>query len=275
MTQLLAIASAVLFGVSDFAGGMATRSSSVWRVAAWSYLIGAPLLLLGVVVVGSTEVTVYDLLLGAAAGIFGLTGIVLMYSAFSTGSISIIAPVIGSLGAAIPVIWDLLIGGIIEPIQWVGIVLSLGAIALLTSQKGNGSSSGIPLLKTIGAAVAFASNFIMFSYTSPESGLWPMIASVMVSLPIAFLIATANGEASLPERRVLPLVIFTSLTGTGASIALLLALQRGPLGINSVLSSLYPAFTVLAALFVLRERPNIAQSIGIALTLIAAGMLAL
>lgn len=45
-----------------------------------------------------------------------------------------------------------------------------------------------------------------------------------------------------------------------------LALQDGPLGVNSVLASLYPAFTALAAVVVvLRERPSTQETLGIGL----------
>ena len=58
-----------------------------------------------------------------------------------------------------------------------------------------------------------------------------------------------------------------------ANIAILLALQSGPLGTGSVLSSLYPAFTVLAAVIVISEMPSRLQWLGVALALFAAVLL--
>jgi drug/metabolite transporter (DMT)-like permease len=55
----------------------------------------------------------------------------------------------------------------------------------------------------------------------------------------------------------------------GANVAVTLALQRGPIGINAVLSSLYPAFTALAAIIVLHERPTTRQGVGIGFALVA------
>ena len=52
---------------------------------------------------------------------------------------------------------------------------------------------------------------------------------------------------------------------------MLLALQTGPLGVSVVLSSIYPAFTVIAAMIVLRERPTAVQRLGIVLALGAEG----
>jgi drug/metabolite transporter (DMT)-like permease len=48
-----------------------------------------------------------------------------------------------------------------------------------------------------------------------------------------------------------------------ANIAIALALQQGSLAINSVLSSLYPVFTALAAITILHERPTGVQTVGV------------
>lgn len=274
MTQILAITAAALFGVADFAGGLATRAHSAWRVTAWSQLIGVPLLLVAVAIVGTTEATARDLGLGAAAGAFGLIGIVLMYSALATGTMSVVAPIIGSVAAAIPVGWDLATGATIERVHWLGIAMSIGAVVLLASRPGNGITDKTPIVKAIGAAVAFAAFFIAMSYTSEASALWPLVSARLVTVPVAFIMALTVRAASLPERPILPLVAFTGLADMGANLAIVIAVQRGPLGVNAVLSSLYPAFTIVAALVILNERPNIAQRAGITLAVLAALILA-
>jgi drug/metabolite transporter (DMT)-like permease len=275
VTQLLAITAAALYGVADFAGGLASRSNSVWRVTAWSQLMGMPLLIVGVVVVQASEVTARDLTLGAFAGAVGLVGLVLMYSALATGTMSIVAPVIGALAAAIAVGWDVATGGTIEPIHWIGIAMSIGAVALLASQPGGGTIDLAPMLKAIGAAVTFAAFFIAMSHTNEASALWPLVAARAVTVPVAFLFALATRVAALPKRPVLWLIVFTGVADMGANLAIMIAVQRGPLGINAVLSSLYPAFTVLAAFLVLKERPSGWQRAGIAVAVLAALLLAL
>jgi drug/metabolite transporter (DMT)-like permease len=227
-----------------------------------------------VAIVGTADATASDLGLGAVAGAFGLLGIVLMYSALATGTMSIVAPIIGSVAAAIPVVWDLATGGTIEGIHWLGIIISIGAVVLLASQPGDGTSDRAPIIKSIGAAVAFAVFFIAMSYTNEASALWPLVSARLVTVPLAFLMALTVRAAALPERRILPLVAFTGLADMGANLAIVIAVQRGPLGVNAVLSSLYPAFTVVAALVILNERPNIAQRVGITLAVLAALILA-
>ena len=54
-----------------------------------------------------------------------------------------------------------------------------------------------------------------------------------------------------------------------ASVPLLIALQRGPVAIASVLASLYPVTTVILAGVILRERLSRLQYVGVACALVA------
>ena len=58
-----------------------------------------------------------------------------------------------------------------------------------------------------------------------------------------------------------------------ANLLVAAALQRGPLGIVSVLSSLYPVVTALIAVAVLRERLSSVQLAGVALAMLAVWLL--
>jgi hypothetical protein len=234
MTQILALTAAAFYGVADFAGGLATRSTSAWRVTAWSQLVGVPLLIMGVAIAGTSVATAPDIALGALAGLFGLVGIVLMYSALATGEMSIVAPIIGTLAASIPVAWDVATGTVIEPIQYLGFAIAVGAVLLLAIQPGLGQAHLAPILKAIGAAILFGSFFIAMSYTDQASGLWPLVAARSVSLPIAFVVALGVGAAGLPDRSILGLVVFVGAADMGANLAIVTAVQRGPLGVSAV-----------------------------------------
>jgi uncharacterized membrane protein len=117
--------------------------------------------------------------------------------------------------------------------------------------------------------------FIAMSYTSEASGLWPLAAARGVTVPVAFVVAFGLGVAAIPEGRILRLVALTGAADMVANLAIVTAVQRGPLGVSAVLSSLYPAVTVLAALVVLKEHPTTIQRFGIVLAVAAALLLAL
>jgi drug/metabolite transporter (DMT)-like permease len=274
MSQILALASAALYGLADFSGGLASRRTAMWKVVAWSQLLGLPLLVAGLLVVEASEVTTRDLVFGALAGILGLLGIAALYQALAKGSMSIVSPITGTLAALIPVVVGLALGEVVSDRQWVGIACALLAVVLVTYHRTATSLTAQVLMLSIVSALWFAAFFVALDQTSVDAGLWPLVAARVVSVPTAFAIARLRSNASPPDRSVFPIVAVAGFADMAANVAILLALQRGSLGTTSVLSSLYPVFTVLAAVVVLREHPNRVQWTGIGLALIAAVLLA-
>lgn len=275
MPQLLAIASAALFGVADFTGGLATRRLNPWLVAAWSQVLGVPILLLGLMVVEASEVTMSDLAWGAVGGMFGIAGLALMYSALASGVMSVIAPVIAAGAAGIPVLWAVATGETIGPLQWVGIAAAAVAVVVLSAQKGQGRITGRLFAQALIAAIGFAIFFIALGQTNEASGLWPLVAARTVTVPIAFAMMFLLSRHQHTPRGSWGLVVTTGIFDMAANVAIVLAVQRGPLGVNAVLGSLYPVFTIIAAMTVLKERPTTIQKAAMALALVAIPLLAL
>ncbi len=71
------------------------------------------------------------------------------------------------------------------------------------------------------------------------------------------------------------LAIIGGFADAGANLLLLYTLREGGLSIAAVLTAMYPAGTILLAAIVLRERIAPSQWVGLALAIVAAGMLAL
>jgi drug/metabolite transporter (DMT)-like permease len=275
MSQLLALLSAVLFGVADFTGGLVTRRLPVWKVIPWSQLLGLPLLVVGLLVVPAEEITALDLALGAVGGIAGLAGLAILYSTLAAGTMSVVAPISGAVAAAIPVIFDLSRGEELSPLQIFGIVLALAAVLLVGLDHSARHLDGRLLLQAAAAGAAFAVFFIALGFTDEASGLWPLVAARTATVPIAFAVALALGVAARPRDDDLRLVAVAGTLDMGANVAIALALQRGPIGVSSVLSSLYPAVTAVVAVVVLNERPSTQQLVGIGFALAAVLALAL
>lgn len=275
MSQLLAIISSAFYGIADFSGGLASRSLAAWRVTAWSQLIGVVLLLAGLFVIEAPAVEGQDLLYGAIGGLFGLLGVAMLYTALAAGTMSVVSPITGVLAAIFPIAWGLFSGETISSAQWFGIALAVVAVVLITRTHSETRITRTVLFQAVVAAVGFGFFFIALGQTSESSGLWPLVAARSASIPVAFAVAAFYRSASVPPRALLPIVAFTGLTDIAANLVGLLALQKGPLSINAVLMSLYPAFTVLAAIVVLRESPSNVQRLGIVAALVAAVVLAI
>ncbi len=276
MSSLLALGSALFFGLGDFCGGLATRRLPVWWVAAGSQLLGLPVLVVGLAVVEATEVGIADLGFGALGGVAGLVGLALLYASLAAGTMSVVAPITGAVAAAVPVVVDLALGTVLSGRQWVGVVVAVVAIVLLA---GPGRVSLSPRLvgQAVGAGLAFAAFFVALSATSVESGVWPLVGARVVTLPIAIGAAalTTRRAGAVPDWR--PAAWIVGLTGVldmAANVSLALGLQRGALGVVSVLSSLYPAVTALVAIALLGERPGRFEWVGITGAVAAAVLLA-
>jgi drug/metabolite transporter (DMT)-like permease len=221
------------------------------------------------------EVTAADLAWGAIAGIAGLVGLVILYSTLAAGTMSVVAPISGAVAAAIPVVFDLARGKDMSLLRVLGIALALAVVLLVGLDHSARHLDVRLLLQAAAAGVAFAAFFIALGFTDEASGLWPLVAARSVTIPISFVVALALGVSAPPHGHDLSLVAAAGTLDMGANVAIALALQRGPLGINSVLSSLYPAVTAVVAVVVLKERPSTQQLVGIGLALAAVLALAL
>lgn len=273
MSQLLALSSAALYGIADFSGGLASRSMRSVGVAAWSQFLGVPLLILGALMIPFEDVDRVDVAYGALGGVFGIIGVIALYGALAAGTMSLVSPLTGVLTAVIPVVWGVTAGEAIIGRQWLGIALALVAVALIAANGGSTRLGSGVLVRALVASFGFAAFFIALDQTSEGAGMWPLVAGRAVSIPLALGVAAVMASGAFPQRRVLPTVAVAGNADVAANLAVLGALQTGPLGISVVLTSLYPAFTALAAVAVVRERPTVRQTFGIVLALAAAVLL--
>lgn len=85
----------------------------------------------------------------------------------------------------------------------------------------------------------------------------------------------ASPPSSMPISRAWWLAAGCGALDATANLALVFALRLGDLAVVSALTAMYPAGTILLAAVVLRERIALVQWTGLALALIAGGMLAL
>jgi drug/metabolite transporter (DMT)-like permease len=125
------------------------------------------------------------------------------------------------------------------------------------------------MLLALMSGVAIGLFFLALARTSPDTGLWPLVAARTVSV-IVFAGAAAMSSVSLRlPSTVGRVAAFGGALDMAANALYLLATRFGPLSIAVTLCSLYPASTVLLARVVLGERLNRRQALGIACALVA------
>ncbi|HEY7381858.1 MAG TPA: DMT family transporter [Gaiella sp.] len=278
MTALFALASAVLVGGADFVGGLTSRRAPAVVVAASAQalglLVGIPLAL----VYGFDALSATDVLFSLLSGAFVGIGLVLFYVAMSGGLISLAAPVTAVVGALLPATVGFARGERPGTTALVGIPLALVAVAIVslapedaTAQAKARVSRAVVL--AVGAGVLFGLFFVVLAEVSEDAGMWPVplqrLMSTLVLVPLALALRAPLLTAA---RSVATPALSIALLEVSATVFLLLALQRGPLAVASVLASLYPVTTVLLAAAVVGERLSRAQLSGVVLALVAVAL---
>ncbi|MFN8159049.1 MAG: DMT family transporter [Candidatus Nanopelagicales bacterium] len=284
MPALLALVSAMLWGVGDFLGGLASRRSTPLQALVLSTPAGLALVLpFALLVPGDVAGSAVP---GLVAGAFGSIGILLLYAALSLGPMGVVSPVSAVLGAAIPVVSGLLRGE--RPGTWAYVGMALAVVAIITvglepaaptDDSTHQRVTPRALLLAIGAGVGIGLFFTVISYAPSDAGLWPVVFARSMSTVILValaVVASVRRRTPLlpPTTQVRWLSVATGGFDAWANGVYVIAVQTGMLSVVAVLGSLYPAATVLLARYVLAERLRPAQKIGMVTALVAAVMLA-
>lgn len=276
MTALIALASSLVFGASDFMGGVASRRSSAFRVTTWGQISGLVVGVALALVVGANALTGDDVVASLVAGATTSFSVVCFYAALSRGAMSIIAPTTGVLGGAVPAVYGIVRGDETPPATAIGLIVAFAAIVLVTRVDDEGEAtprSAIALAAVAG--VGFGLFFVALEQTGNGAGMWPIVIARFVSVPATALLAiSASGGIALPPT-TLRLAAWTGATEMVANALILTALRRGPLAVASVFGSLYPLGTALLAFVLLRERLGRSQLTGVALAMLALVLVAL
>jgi drug/metabolite transporter (DMT)-like permease len=190
----------------------------------------------------------------------------------------VVAPVTAVGAAVVPLVVGLATGERPAVLALVGAVVALGAVALVAGgheEEATGPApSRSPLLLALGAGAAFGFVFVILGATDEASGFWPLLGGrlVSVSLVCAWLVRSRTPLVPRPGTRLV--VVGAGLLDVTANGLYLLAVREGLLSLVAVLSSLYPAATVVLARVVLHERLKPAQLAGLGLGLAGVTLIA-
>ena len=286
MPIALALAAALVYGASDFLGGLASRRTSTISVVIWSQGLGLLLLAVVVPIAGGNAVA-SDVAWGALCGVAGAAAIALLYRGLAIGTMGIVSPLSAVLGASIPMIYGVVLRG--EHPTWVayaGIAAALLAVICVSAAERSDSEDrvthrragpfppGVP--EELFAGIAFGIFFIALAQTRADAGMVPLLAARVTSIILLVGGGLAFGGVTNVRiaRPALPLVLLCGTLDMSANVLYVIAAHRGMLAIVAVLTSLYPAATVGLAAIVLRERLGQLQWIGVALALGGAAAIA-
>ncbi len=275
MTLLLSLLAAVSYGLSDFVGGLVSRRVSPWAVALVSMLGGAVAAGAVALVRGGDPVGA-DLAWAVLAGLGNGVGTAFLYRGLSGGRMGVVAPVSGVGAAVVPVAAGLVGGERPAVLAWLGIAVALPAIWLVAREPGAspGTARGSGLVDGVLAGAGFGVLFAALAQIPEEAGFGPLALNQVVGGAVVVVVALALRAPVVPREPVVALGLVTGLLGVTATALFLAATHTGLLTLAAVVTSLYPAVTVLLAAGLLREHVHRDQGIGLVLCGLAVGLIA-
>jgi drug/metabolite transporter (DMT)-like permease len=292
LAVLLALAAAAGYGGSDYAAGLAARQASVVRVTVLAEVTSAALLLCVVPFISGQGPSLSAVLWGAGAGVSGVSGAMALYLGFRHAAFSVASSVSAVASAAFSVLAGMALGEQPGTVSLVGIALALPAIVGVSAParravvppQGPGEIAPARPAATgrhatgVGLGLAAGAGFGLFFIGLNEAGsgtdLWPVVVSQVAAMVTVVCVAAATRDLRLPPAGARRLSVLTGAIGAGGTAMFFLATHHGLLAVTAVITSLYPAGTILLARALSGERLTAVRIIGLSLAAVSVALIA-
>lgn len=277
---MLSLTAVGAWGTSDFLGGIGARRGNVFLFTSFVHLSG--MLLAGALAfaIGLPFPDANSVYWSLAAGAIGGIGLALFYRGLAIGKMGIVAPVSAVLGAAIATVIAAFTEGIPSNRHLFGFLLAGIGVWLISraeDQPAENKTNGVHP-RGLGFAIlsgsCFAGFFFCIHHAGQGSALWIAVCSRFASFIVTLAIVIAGWQFRAVAKPVLVIALATGLLEIGGSVVFVRASQIGRLDATVVLSSLYPAVTVILARIFLHEHFSRARTIGMLAALAAVPMIA-
>jgi drug/metabolite transporter (DMT)-like permease len=245
-----------------------------------AFLFTAVVHLSGMVLVGAITLITHapfpgtaSLLWSLAGGALGGLALCFFYRALARGNMGLIAPIAAVLSAAIPTIVTAFAEGVPGIRHVLGFILAGIGVWLISRTEGDvGRPEGLGV--AVLAGIGFAGFYLCIHKAGNASALWVATCSRFASFLITGTIVLFGRHLRTVPMPVLGIAVVAGILDIGGSVAFVRAAQIGRLDVAVVLSSLYPAVTVLLARIFLHEHFSRARTIGMVAALAAVPMIA-
>ncbi|MEZ5175221.1 MAG: DMT family transporter [Acidimicrobiia bacterium] len=269
---VLVVLSIGLIGSADFFGGIASKRSSPFTVAALSQWVGVPVITVVALLEGGAMIA-RDAQLGLLAGVGSALGVVVMYRGFSVASVGVVAPIASTVGAMLPIVVGLATGERPSALVATGLVFGVASVLLVGYVRGQARLSIRGVAHGIVAGSGFAAMVVIYAATSEASGLTAAVSGRISAATLATLAMVAVGAPRRVSRTaVKPAVLSGVFAGVGMGF-FVSASQVGELVVVGVAVAMFPVVTVILAALFLDERLVRSQWAGVALAASAVAMI--
>lgn len=269
------LGSALIWGTGDFLGGLASRRTGQYQIVALAAAAGLILLLPAPFLRSDPPAAASDIAWAVAAGLAGAVGIAALYAGLSSGRAAVVAPTAAVVSASLPLMLTIVLEGSPDSFKLAGFLAGLAGIWLVSQPAAEDRSASAAHGLRLGllAGAGFGGYFIFIAEVQPGRIVVPLLITKAAALIFALLVIRLRREAPASPAAH-PLGIATGAFDAGGNLFYMLALQHTSLAVAAVLSSMYPATTVLLSAVALRERISRPQVVGVAVCLLAVGLIA-
>ena len=273
----LALLAAVGYGTADFVGGAGARRAPTMAIVFIGQVTGAvAMLLVGLASPGTP--TSGHLGWALFAGLGSAAGSIFLLRGLSRGRMAVVAPTSAVGAAVLPVLAGLAGGDRPVSLVWIGLVLALPGIWLVSRQVEDGtrsSSSGRgAFVDGLLGGLGFGVLFVALGQIPESAGTLPLAVNQLTGALVTVVVATMLNQRWQPSSHAAGWGVTSGLLGVSGTVAFVEAGHLADLGVVAVLASLYPAVTVLLARALLSERLAAGQRLGLVFCSAAVGLIA-
>lgn len=260
---IFALAASISWGAGDFSGGLAARKLNQFQVLLLM-TSGSLFLLICFAILWNEPIPAPgDILIAILAGISGALGLAALYRGLAVGNAALVAPVAGVIGAIIPMAVGIFIQGLPGIVPMLGFGVAILGIWLVTgsnSEERPAVRDGLVL--ALLAGIGFGGFLTLIAQLESDLVFTPLLFSKIAALLLAFILIRTR-QLSIPRLTQSPIALLSGFLDAGGNILYLFATQYARLDIAAILSSLYPAGTVLLSIVILKEKVGLNQWLGV------------
>jgi len=295
LSVTFSLGSVFTWGTSDFLGGHAVRRANAFHFTTLAHAGGtlfmAALALTNQSAFPPTTSTRWAL----AAGLCGGAALAIFYRALASGRMGLAAPVAAVVSAGIPTVFAIFTEGLPGRIQLAGFVFAGIGLWLISRPENQTRPEGLGL--AVVASIGFAGFFLCVKQAGNASALWTAalarfasfaltgtivligrdrrkdLAPIVQAERVEANVSRSNSVISLDLRKAAMAILAGCLDISGSAL-FIRASQIGRLDVVVVISSLYPAVTVLLARLILHEHFSRWRTMGMLVALTAVPLIA-
>ncbi|MHA1995900.1 MAG: EamA family transporter [Candidatus Hodarchaeales archaeon] len=263
LSLVFGTSAAASWALGDFSGGLSSKKFNAYSVVIFSQFFGLIFLLALILLFSEPIISITDISLSLLSGLFLSIGLTSLYKGIAEEQVGVVVPISAMVAASLPALAGFIYQGLPQINEIFGIILAMISIWVVSVSGSEGKIDFSTLKTPVIAGISFSIYKIVIAVVSASTILWTLFFVRVSSFFILIVFSYSTKRLQRPVAKFLPFFSFIGILDACGGILFLLAVQFGRLDIAAVFSSTHPAFTVLLAYFLMKEKVYRLQWVGI------------